>query len=268
LSLIAQAYDQVQVDRFYNRSGVQVLGPVISQFALSGGGLQQPRFTISSAGYQQKIRRGTLLGVELLVREGYHGFAYVKQRPAQPGGILLLEDRRKDRYRAATFSARHEFSESAELYGAYTWSRATTNQVLTPALGSIFYAGQRSGRVAWDTPHRLVTWGWAPMHIWGLQFSYFFEYRTGYPFSLVNFQQQLIGANIRRFPPYASLNLGVEKKFAFRGYLWAARFMVVDALGRDNFDAVVNNIDAPNFGAFAGGQSRSYTGRVRFVGRK
>ena len=267
LSLVAQAYDQVQVDSFYNRNTL-TMGPFISQFALPSGGLHQPRFTISSAGYQQKIRRSTLLGVELLVRNGYHSFAYVKQQPAHPGGILLLEDHRKDRYRAATFSARYQFSDSAEFYGAYTRSRATSNQVLNPALGSIFYAGQRAGRLPWDAPNRLVTWGWVPTHIWGLQLSYFFEYRTGYPFSLVNFQQQLIGANVRRFPSYASLNLGLEKKFAFGGYLWAARIMVVNALARDNFDAVVNNVDAPNFGAFLGGQGRAFTGRVRFVGRK
>lgn len=267
LSLVAQAYDQVQVDSFYQRD-TQTMGPFISQFALPNGGLQQPRFTISSAGYEQKIRRSTLLGVDLLVRNGYHGFAYVKQQPAHPGGILLLEDHRKDRYRAATFSARYQFSNAAEFYGAYTRSRATSNQVLNPALGSIFYAGQRSGRLAWDAPNRLVTWGWAPTHIWGLQLSYFLEYRTGYPFSVVNFQQQLIGANVRRFPPYASLNLGLEKKFAFGGYLWAARIEVVNVLGRKNSDAVVNNVDAPNFGAFLGGQGRAFTGRVRFVGRK
>ena len=267
LSLVAQAYDQVQVDTFYDR-GTQTMGPFTSQFVLPAGGLQQPRFTISSAGYQQKIRRSLLLGVDLLVRNGYHGFAYVKQQPTHPGGILLLEDHRKDRYRAATFSARYQFSDSAEFYGAYTRSRARSNQVLNPTLGSIFYAGQRSGRLAWDAPNRLLSWGWLPTHIWGTQLSYFFEYRTGYPFSLVNFQQQLLGANVRRFPEYASLNLGLEKKFAFGGYLWAARVEVVNALGRNNFDAVVNNVDAPNFGAFLGGQGRAFTGRVRFVGRK
>jgi len=31
---------------------------------------------------------------------------------------------------------------------------------------------------------------------------------------------------------------------------------------------VVNNIDAPNFGSFAGGQGRAFTLRVRFAGRK
>jgi hypothetical protein len=108
--------------------------------------------------------------------------------------------------------------------------------------------------VAWDTPNRLLTWGWTPTHIWGIHLSYLFEYRTSYPFSAFNLQQQLVGPpNGLRFPAYASLNLGLEKKFAFRGYLWAARIEAVNIFDRLNPDTVVNNVDAPNFGSFTGG---------------
>ncbi len=270
LSVIAQAYDQEQLDTFYDAAGkVAVLGPVVSQFVLPATRPRQPRFTITSAGWQEKIGRGTIAGVELLARDGAHGFAYVDQQPAQRGGNFLLQDQRKDRYRAATFSGRQIFSETTEVYTAYTRSRTRSNQVLNPVAGSIFYAAQQSAPVAWDIPNRVVSWGWTPTHIWGVQFSYFFEYRTGYPFSVVNLEQQLVGApNRKRYPPYINLNLALEKKIGFRGYLWAARIEAVNALGRKNSDVVVNNIDAPNFGTFAGGQGRAFTLRVRFVGRK
>src|ERR1700757_2834099 len=112
-------------------------------------------------------------------------------------------------------------------------------------------APQQSGPVAWDAPNRLLIWGWTPTHIWATQLSYFFEYRTGYPFSVINLQQQLVGTpNSSRFPAYISLNLGIEKKFEFRGYLWSVRLKVITIFGRQNPDTVVNNIDAPNFGAF------------------
>jgi hypothetical protein len=156
-----------------------------------------------------------------------------------------------------------------EVYGAYTRSIAHSNEVLNPALGSIFYLAQQSGPVTWDAPNRLLSWGWAPTHIWGIQLSYFFEYRTGFPFSVINLEQQLVGPpNSSRFPDYASLNLGIEKKFGFRGYLWGVRVEAVNALDRQNPDTVVNNINAPNFRAFSGGQSRAFTLRVRFIGRK
>jgi outer membrane receptor protein involved in Fe transport len=270
LSVIGQAFDQQQLDSFYDPTGtVVVLGPVASQFVLPAGGLRQPLFTISSVGWHQKLAHNTLVALELLARNGYHGFAFVDQQPPQPGGIFLLQDHRKDRYRAVTISARHVFPESTELFAAYTRSRARSNEVLNPALGSIFCAPQQSGPVAWDTPNRLLSWGWTPTHIWGIQLSYLFEYRTGYPFSAVNLRQQLVGPpNGLRFPAYANLNLGLEKKFAFRGYLWAARIEAVNIFDRLNPDTVVNNVDAPTFGSFAGGQGRAFTLRVRFAGRK
>jgi hypothetical protein len=270
LAVIEQALDQSQSDTFFDPTGtVPVNGPVISHFLLPPRGLRQPRFTTSSAGWQQKIHRNTLLDIELLSRNGYHGFVYVDQNPAQIGGTFLLQDTRKDRYRAATLSLRHIFSENTEIYGAYTRSRTRTNQALNPALGSIFFAAQQSAPLAWDAPNRFLTWGWTPTHIWKIQFSYFFEYRTGYPYSIVNLQQQLVGPpNSSRFPDYNNLNLALEKKFAFRGYLWAARIEMVNALNHRNPNVVVSNRDAPNFGQLSGGQSRAYTARVRFAGRK
>lgn len=270
LSVVAQTLDQLQTDRFFDTSGnLLPPGPITSQFVLPTGGLHQPRFTISSAGWQQKFAHNTLLDLELLARNGYHGFAFVDQQPTQPGGIFLLQDHRKDRYRAATVSLRHVFSEDLELYGAYTRSVAHSNEVFNPTLGSIFYVAQQPAPVAWDAPNRLVTWGWAPTHIWSTLLTYFLEYRTGYPYSAFNLQQQIVGPpNSLRFPDYASLNLGIEKKFGFRGYLWAARVEAVNILGRQNPDTVVSNVDAPNFGAFEGGQGRAFTLRVRFVGRK
>ena len=279
LALIGQVLDQQQLDTFFFDSGGNPIPPstVTSQFVLPAGGLQQPRFTTTSAGWQEKFGRRTLVSLDLLARNGSHGFAFVDQQPSQPGGIFLLQDHREDRYRSATFSARHIFSENTEIYGAYTRSRAHSNEVLNPSLGSIFYAAQQPGPVAWDAPNRLLLWGWIPTHIWKTQLSGFLEYRTGYPFSVVNLQQQLVGApNSSRFPAYASLNLGLERKFELRGYLWAVRVEGVNILGRQNPDSVVNNIDAKCsngvqtgcFGAFAGGQGRATTLRVRFVGRK
>jgi hypothetical protein len=82
---------------------------------------------------------------------------YVDQNSAQIGGTFLLQDTRKDRYRAATVKLRHVFSEDAQVYTAYTRSRGHTNQVLNPTLGSIFFSGQQSAALAWDAPNRFLT---------------------------------------------------------------------------------------------------------------
>ena len=279
LSLIGQAFDQQQVDTFYDAVGAPVPpGLVSSQFLSPASGLHQPRFAISSAGWQEKLGRNTLVGLELLARNGSHGWAFADLQPSLPGGVFLLQDSRKDRYRSGTLSVRHSFGESTEVFGAFTRSRARSNEALNPALGSIFFAPQQPGPLAWDAPNRFLTWGWTPTHIWRTQLSYFCEYRTGYPWTAVNLQQQLASPpNSLRFPAHASLNLGLERKFTLRGYLWAARVEAVNILGRQNPDTVVNNVNAPVctrfltqgcFGAFSGGQGRATTLRVRFIGRK
>jgi hypothetical protein len=71
-----------------------------------------------------------------------------------------------------------------------------------------------------------------------------------------------------RFPDYASLTVGFEKKFTFRSRIFAARLSVINVLDRQNANVVYNNVDAPNYGTYTGGQGRAFTARLRFVGRK
>ncbi len=92
------------------------------------------------------------------------------------------------------------------------------------------------------------------------------EYHTGFPFSVVNDEEQLVGgANSLRYPTYFSLNLGVEKQFQFRKHVWAIRVSGNNITGHNNPIAVVNNIDASDFGTFSGGHIRSFTARLRLV---
>lgn len=112
----------------------------------------------------------------------------------------------------------------------------------------------------------MVASGWTPIPFWGLLFSGFFEYRTGFPFSVINDEQQLIGAaNNMRYPAYMSLNLGLEKRFKFHGREWAIQLSGINVTGNLNPNTVVNDIDAPNFLTFSGGQARALTTRIRLV---
>jgi hypothetical protein len=180
-----------------------------------------------------------------------------------------LQTSRRDKYRGITISGRHTFANTTEIFASYTRSKATTDQVLDPVLGMLYFAPQQPGPLSWDAPNRFLQWASVPTPIWGILFVDFFEYRTGYPYSAVNQQQFLVGAaNSYRFPAYASLTIGLEKKFTFRERVFAVRVSVINILGRQNPDVVVNNVDAPNFGTFEGGQGRATTLRLRFVGRK
>ena len=121
--------------------------------------------------------------------------------------------------------------------------------------------------MAWDVPNRLISSGWAPAPIWDVLLSYFFEYRTGFPFSIVNEKQQLIGPPHRsRFPDYVSLNLGIEKRIRLFAREWAVRLTILNVTGRDNPNGIINNIDSQDFMKFAGGQKRAFSARLRLVG--
>ena len=276
LMVIGQAYDQQQVDTVYNydASGnlISTTGPATSRFVLPAGGLrslQQPYFDIASVGYEQRFGGNTLVGVELLARDEHHGLVWETVTPGQIGSELLLQSSRRDSYRGATVSVQHTFANTAVLFGSYTRSRASTDQVLDPVLGSLYFAPQQAGPLLWDAPNRFLSWGSIPTSIWGILFTYLFDYRTGYPYSNINQQQFLVGVpNGQRFPNFASLTIGVEKKFTFKDRVFAVRLAVINILDRQNPDVVVNNVDAPNFGMFEGGQGRAFTARLRFVGRK
>jgi carboxypeptidase family protein len=274
LSVLGQTQDQQQVDTLYDPiTGAVIASPATSTFTLPAQGLQQPFFDITSAGWQERIWKKTIVSVELLARNGHRELAFETSNPGQIGSVFLLQSTRRDKYRGATIAARHTFENGAVLFGSYTRSRANTDQALDPVLGALFFAPQQGAPLSWDAPNRGLSWGTVPTPFWGIDFAYLFEYRTGYPFSVVNQQQFLIGApNSLRFPAYASLNISLEKKFRFGKYLFAVRGTVINITGRQNPNVVVNNIDAmgvtPPFLQFSGGQGRAFTGRLRFLGRR
>jgi hypothetical protein len=270
LVLLGQAYDQQREDLFFDVTGTNpVPPPVVTRFARPAGGLRTPRYYSTSLEWVQKLGPSTFAGLHLLERRQRYGLAYDRDPAALPDNLLLLRNRRRDRYRALELSFYHAFGEKADVAVDYARSRARTNQALDYWLGDVLFAAQAPGPVSWDAPNRLTLRGGAPAPFWHLQISYFLEYRTGFPFSVVNLRRELVGApNRLRFPDYASLNLAVEKRLTFRGREWAVQGVVVNATGRHNPNAVINNCDAPDFLSFAGGQRRALTGRLRYLGRK
>jgi hypothetical protein len=272
LSMIGQAYDQQQVDTLYDPTGkIVVDGPAVSSFVLPAAGLQslqQPYFDIASVGWQERIGENTLVSLELLARDEHHGLVWETVTPGQIGTEFLLQSSRRDKYRGATVTARHTFKNSAQLFGSYTRSRANTDQVLDPMLGALYFAAQQPGPPSWDAPNRVLAWGSIPTPVWGILFTFLEDFHTGFPYSAINQQQFLVGAaNSLRFPDYASLTVGFEKKFTFRNRVFAARLAVINVFDRQDANVVVNNVDAPNYGMFSGGQGRAFTARLRFVGR-
>jgi hypothetical protein len=266
MALWGAGLDQERSDTLYDQTGTTPLGVFTTRFLLPSGGLRQTRFNTTSVEWEQKLGSNTFTGVTLLRRVQGDGFAYEDIQPAPLGGVFLFQDHRSDRYRSAEVWVRRVFKNKAEIYGDYTRSSARSNEALDYSLISPYFVPQAPGPLLWDAPNRLISWGKTPVPLWGLFVTYRVEYRSGFPFNDLNEQQQLVGTPGRfRFPSYFELDVGLEKRFRFRGKEWALRVSAINASNYDNPN-VVNTTVSPF--AFAGGQRRALTARLRLVGRK
>jgi hypothetical protein len=267
LSSIGPAYDQQRLDSFYNQAGDSPVSSITSRFALPHDRLKQSRFQTISAGWEQAITDNSQIRFSFTQRNERFGLAYEKEAVAPDLNIFLLRNNRQDSYRSSQISFRHAFSDKTALTWNFTRSSARTNQVFDYSLESLMFSPQAPGPLSWDAPNRFVSSGWTPAPFGNLFLSYFFEYRSGFPFSQLNERQLLAGpANGARFPDYASLNLGIEKHIRFLSRIWAVRLTILNINNHFNPDSVINNIDSPNFMKYGGGQKRAFNARVRLIG--
>lgn len=199
--------------------------------------------------------------------------------PAGAGDFYELRNWRNDRYDSLELTVRRSFGQF-EWVAGYTASSARSDAVVDFSLENPIFASQGPGPFPWDTPHRFLTWGWAPLPTRTLPrrlrfltrdttVAYLAEFRTGFPFSVVNEENLLVGAlNERRLPSYFNVNLHFERHFPFLHYLWAWRFGVNNLTNSGNPNVVNNNIDSPGFLSYGRGQQRAVQVRLRFLGRR
>jgi hypothetical protein len=271
LFLIARPYAGERTDYFFNSAGEQT-GTVLTTFSVDRNPLVAPRFVNWSLGLEHKLPAAIYLKAEFLEKRGFRGFVYNIPNGA-PTGDFVLENTRDDRYDAVEISLRHNFRESYMLMGSYTRSRSHSNQVLDFNVDNPLLSPQTGGPYTWDTPNRLLSWGYFPLFrmpiIRQTELAYSLETRTGFPFNVTNDQEQLVGApGAHRFPDYFSLNLYLEKRFHLFGYFWELRGGLDNITDHSNPYVVNSDVDSPQFLTFSAFEGRAFTSRIRLLGRK
>jgi hypothetical protein len=264
----------LQGDRFeflYDPTGTVIVSPPLpTTFSFDRRTLQLPRFVNWSVGVEHRLPAAIFLTAQYMQRNGSRTFGYQNLSTLPLVGDYVLTNTRSDRYRAIQVSARRHFRDQYEIMLAYTRSRARSNEVVDPTLDNPVFSPQAPGVLPWDAPNSMVSWGFLPFPFtkkWDIAWSS--DWHTGFPFSVVNQDQQIVGApNSLRFPDYFSLNLFLERRFTLRGLNLALRGGFEDITGRRNPFVVDNNIDSPNFLQFEAASGRSFTARIRFLGRK
>jgi hypothetical protein len=196
------------------------------------------------------------------------------------GAVFQLGNTRRDRYDAVDFAVRRTFAGQFEWFLGYTRSSTRSNEAVDYSLENPVFASQMPGPFAWDTPNRVHMWGWVPIPKRALpgrlEFllrnttaAYLVEYRTGFPFNVVDQEGFLVGApNSRRYPDYFNVNLHFERRFRALHYLWAWRFGYNNLTGNLNPNVVENIEGSPKFLTYGRGQARAFSVRLRLLGRK
>ncbi|MGB7352955.1 MAG: TonB-dependent receptor [Acidobacteriaceae bacterium] len=277
LDYIAAAYTGVRYDTLYAPDGTTPLGPPLeTTFDQNEDteNLHEAHALNWSLGVQHMLPHDTWIAANYLQKHVADEFTYANQSgPAALYGNYLLTNNRQDHYHSWEFEARHTFSGGYTLFGAYTRSSATTNAALDYIPSLSILGPQQSGPLPWDTPNRVISWGWLPAWApWfpsvhkNWDFVYTLLWNTGYPFDSIDANQQIAGpAGSHRFPNFLSFSPGLEWRFHFHGKYFGLRGTLENATDAADPYIVNNNVDSPQYLTFTQPLGRAFTTRIRLI---
>ena len=272
LEYLERALAGIRYDTYYAANGLTPTGPAQqTTFTFNPGTLHEAHAINWSVGVEQKLPAAVYVKFNFTQKRVSNEFTYAnKSAPLGLLGNFDLTNARTDRANIVDIEARHAFARGYALFGAYTHSTAHTNAALD-YVPTISYLGpQQSGPLEWDTPNRVLSWGWLPFLLPGFKknwdFVYTWDWRTGFPFTAINAGYEVVGAaGSHRFPTYANFSPGLEVRFHLRGRYLGLRGILENATDRRNPLVVNNVVDSPQFGIFSESFGRAVTARIRLI---
>lgn len=208
MELISRPFEGQRLDYFwlFDQNGKPVPVPgcattsipcaVSMTFTVNRDSLQAPRFLNWSVAIEHKFPASVYLKAEFIQRHGSHGFVYnVPPSSSVLSGNYALENTRQDHYDAFQINARKTFHQTHVVTASYVRSRTRSNHVLDFNVDNPIYGPQLPGPFPWDAPNRFLSTGILPVKLTLLHkvdVEYSAEARTGFPFYLVNNEQQLV----------------------------------------------------------------------------
>jgi hypothetical protein len=275
LEYLTRALANLRYDTYYEADGITPEGPAQETiFSANYGSLHQARALNWSVGVEQRLPGSIYIKANAIWKHVSDEFTYVNQSgPAALSGNYVLTNSRLDHDNLVEIEARRTFAGGYALFAAYTHSSAHTNAAIdyVPTLSML--GPQQNGPLGWDTPNRVLSWGWLPFLAPGFRknwdFVYTLDWRTGFPFTSIDDNYQVVGAaGSRRFPDYLSFSPGLEWRFHFRGSYFGLRGVIENSTNSGDFPVVNNVVDSPQYGTFTEPLGRAFTARLRLIGSK
>ena len=270
LGMLARPLEGPRTDLIYDASGTTAIGaPATVTFVAPERRLRPSATRNWSLGIEHELLHNVFVTADYLDRRTDHDLIFQSVQPAPGTTLFSLSNARTAQYRGLQLTAHWFFGQERELFAAYTRSSAHASAVLNYSLDNPIYSPQAGGPLSWDVPNKFVSWGFLPVpRFKKWSFGYSAEWHTGFPFSVFNQFQQLVGEpNSRRFPDYLTVNPFIERRFRLKGYTFALRAGLEDITGRRNPLVVENNVDSPDFLQYAVTSHRALTARIRLLGR-
>lgn len=274
LEYLTRALAGLRTDTYFAPDGVTpVTPPLLTTFQADESTLHETHTLNWSVALEQKLPGQIFLNAGFLQKNTNDGFVYANPNAASLYGTWLLTNNREDRYHSFEIDARRTFRDGYTLFAAYTRSAAHTNTAIdyNPTLSPI--GPQQPGPLPWDSPNRLISWGWLPIPIKSLHHNWDFVYtmlwQTGFPYTSIDANHLVVGApGSNRFPDYVSFSPGLEWRFHLRGAYFGLRGVLENAT--DSLDPFIvnNNVASPAYRTFSEPLGRALTARLRLIGSK
>ena len=171
------------------------------------------------------------------------------------GGAASLGNSGTSTYKELAVSVRQTWRADRELFVSYVHSSSFGNVndygTLVSNLDAPLFEPAGSAPMATDTPNRLRSWATVqfPREI---VISPAVEWRTGFPYSLVDIYRHYVGAaDSERFPNYFSLDITAFKTFDIVGRKWDLGMQFFNVTSHFNPRDVIAVVGTPQFGEFS-----------------
>ncbi len=270
-----EQFQNFQVTTF-NSDGTTIAdGPRLYTNTTAAGDLENPY----SVGWSLQVDHQ--FTSRFLLRLGYeerhtHNDFIIEPLKQGTAGLLLLRNSGRSLYREFQVVARTRVQEKRNISVAYvkSQSRGDLNDF------DLFFGNLRNpiiraneyGPQNFDAPHRLLVWGDLGLP-WEVVATPVIEWRTGFPFSQIDEDQNFVGSRNEggRFPALVTFDIlvtkGVTIPIPFRGKRFKGRvgITVFNITNHWNPRDVQNNIDSRQFGTFFNSADRSFRTKFELV---
>jgi hypothetical protein len=261
----------------YSNAYVGGLNPLSTGILPYGPGTTPRNFTWSLEG-DRELRRNVVLRAGYI--DSHTTYLFVVNPFTGKAGqdsFLGLTNTGSSHYREIESTVRFTVHEHHEVNASYIWSRTrgdlnNLSDVMIPFLEPVIRP-KVYGILPSDVPNRVVAWG-----VFSLPkqftFSPILDVHSGYPYSNVDVLENYAGTpNGQRFATYLSLDVKIYRVLqvpflgAKSGKVHHIRlgFYSLNVTNHGNFNAVFNNVTAPNFGQFVGFLDRRDGAVIDFI---